>query len=113
MTKTKTTSTASKAKTYSEPVLAIVKILKENPNKPMSFAEITSLAGVENKSGYLASVRKILGDKFVVDKDAIETEVKVKRKVNAYTYEGSADGEFDTEDTSEDASDADETELAK
>ena len=79
----------------------------------MSFAEITSLAGVENKSGYLASVRKILGDKFIVDKDAIETEVKVKRRVNAYTYEGSADGEFDTEDTSEDASDADETELAK
>ena len=61
MTKTKTTSTASKAKTYSEPVLAIVKILKENPNQSMSFAEITSLAGsIQVIDGAVDDVRKLI-----------------------------------------------------
>lgn len=105
----KTKTAVKKTPTYSEPALKIVAFMKANAGRAMSLAEITTGAGVDNKSGYLASVRKILGADLTEAKDAIEVTVKVKRKVNAYTYTGEPSGdEFESEDTAEDATPSDE-----
>ena len=39
--------------------LAIFNVLKDNQGTPLSFAEIAHIAGIDAKTGYLTSARKI------------------------------------------------------
>ena len=57
--------------------LAILEVLKSNMDKPLSFAEIASLAGIEAKTGYLTAAKKAAkdaGKTIVKMDDAIEIE---------------------------------------
>lgn len=68
----------------SDEVEAIISFLKANPNKVMSLSEMCLGAGVDAKSGYLRSVRNILGDNFATSPDGVI--VMTPKKVNGYSY---------------------------
>lgn len=59
--------------------LAIVTALSERKGEILAFAEIANLAGIEPKTGYLTSAKKIASDrKLKIEK--VEGGVKVKVK---------------------------------
>ena len=61
---------------------ALIDTLRANPGKAMTFEELANLAGVEAKTGYLRTVKTVLGDALVIDK----TEKPVVKTVEVNTY---------------------------
>lgn len=67
----------SASKTINPNGLAIVNVLADRKGAVLAFAEIASLAGIEPKTGYLTSAKKIASDrKLRIEK--VEGGVKVK-----------------------------------
>ena len=67
----------SASKTINPNGLAIVNVLADRKGTVLAFAEIASLAGIEPKTGYLTSAKKIASDrKLRIEK--VEGGVKVK-----------------------------------
>ena len=58
--------------------LAIFNTLKDNQGKVLAFAEIAALAGIEAKTGFLTSAKKIaLDNGFVISKVEDGVEVRI------------------------------------
>ena len=75
---------------YSDEAIAIAEVFKANPNKFISWSMACSLANVPCKSGYLKSVKAILGDDtLTATKNALY--VPTIKKVSAYVYKREED----------------------
>lgn len=78
---------SNKNKTISKEAQAIANVFQSHPGEKMTWAQACELAGVPAKTGYLASVKSILGaDNLAIGEKDLEVEVLTKVKRNSYTY---------------------------
>lgn len=64
---------------------AISDVLRANPGKAFTFAELAAAAGVDAKTGYLTAVKRELGlDNITIGET--EREVVVTKTVRTYTF---------------------------
>ena len=79
--------------------LAIFNALKANDGKTLTFAEIADIAGIEPKTGYLTSARKIArenGLEIVKVEDAVTAQIMtVTEYPSGLRIEKSKDASFD------------------
>lgn len=74
-------------KNPSPQAIAMAEVLRANPGKSYTIAELCEAAGVENKTGYMAGVKSILG-KDNIDSEDREVEVTVTKTLKAYSFRG-------------------------
>lgn len=79
---------ANKVNQPSAEVMKLAETMKAHAGEKLTWAQLCELAGVENKTGYLAGLKKVLGDALTVAEKDVEVVVQTKRKVNSYTYNG-------------------------